>query len=345
MTPDPQAPSPNGHTRHVGRLVFAAVFFAMTMVLRSLSTHPGDAVLALNAVPVAIVAFEYGIWGGLLAAAVAFGSVVAWAQSRDLSTVGFLTRGGTYFLTGAVIGLFADRLRAAQDEANTFAGRVAYMRREQENARRATEQQRTRLARELHDVVAHSVSVMTVQASAARRIMDRSPGEAAQAVEAIERTGREALAEMRRMVGVLRPDDEGRAPEPQPGVSDLETLIEQMESTGLSVDMRVEGQPLDLPSSLDLSAYRIVQESLTNVLKHAGPVHAEVVLRYGSSDIEIEVIDEGTPSSTRSETRNAGHGLIGMRERAAMFGGELSVMRRPEGGFCVRAWLPVGSTS
>src|SRR3954465_7869540 len=127
MTPEPRAPSANGHTRHVGRLVFAAGFFAMTMVLRGFSTHPGDAVLALNAVPVAIVAFEYGVWGGLLAATVAFASVVAWAQTRDLSVVGYLTRGGTYFLTGTVIGLFADRLRAAQDEANTFATRVADM--------------------------------------------------------------------------------------------------------------------------------------------------------------------------------------------------------------------------
>jgi signal transduction histidine kinase len=345
MTPEPRPLSASGSTRHVGRLAFAAGFFAMTMVLRSFSTHPGDAVLALNAVPVAIVAFEYGVWGGLIAATVAFGSVVAWAQTRDLSTVGYLTRGGTYFLTGAVIGLFADRLRAAQHETTKFAERVADMRHEQEKARRATEEQRTRLARELHDVVAHSVSVMTVQASAARRVMERSPGAAAEAVEAIERTGREALAEMRRMVAVLRPEDDGRPFQPQPGVRDLETLIEQMESTGLSVDMRLEGRPRDLPPSLDLSAYRIVQESLTNVLKHAGPVHAEVVLRYGTSDIEIEVTDDGTVAAARSETRNGGHGVIGMRERAALFGGELSVTSRPEGGYCVRARLPVGSTS
>jgi signal transduction histidine kinase len=330
------------HARRTGRLIFAGVFFGLTMLLRSLSTHPGDAVLALNAVPVAIVAFEYGVWGGLIAAAVAFGSVVAWAQTRDLSTVGYLTRGGTYFLTGAVIGLFADRLRRAQAEATKFAARVTDLRREREQARRATEEQRRRLARELHDVVAHSVSVMTVQAAAARRIMELSPAEAAEAVEAIERTGREALSEMRRMVGVLRPLDEDGGLEPQPGVGDLSALIEQMESTGLSVDMRVEGQPRALPPSLDLSAYRIVQESLTNVLKHAGPVHAEVVLRYAGAELEIEVSDDGAARRAGSDGRS-GHGLIGMRERAALFGGELSVAPRPEGGFRVRARLPVGS--
>jgi len=342
MTPDMGAHT-DGSKRHVGRLVFAVVFFAATMLLRGLSTH--NSVLALNAVPVAIVAFEYGVWGGIAAATVAFASVVAWAQDRPIETISYVSRGAAYYLTAMVIGLSADRLREAQRETNRFAQRVADLRSEQEKARRATEDQRTRLARELHDVVAHSVSVMTVQASAARRIMERSPGEAAEAVEAIERTGREALAEMRRMVGVLRPADEGGAFQPQPGVSDLETLIEQMESTGLSVDMRVEGRPRDLPPSLDLSAYRIVQESLTNVLKHAGPVHAEVVLRYGSSDIEIEVTDEGATAPAPRETRNAGHGVIGMRERAALFGGELSVMQRAEGGFCVRARLPVGSTS
>ena len=342
MTSEPPLGSP-GHSGRVGRLAFAAVFFSLTMVLRAVSSNPGDAVLALNAVPVAIVAFEYGLRGGLIAAAVAFATVVAWAQTRSLSELGYVTRGGTYLATGAVVGLFADRLRRAQTDATKAAARVEELRREQEQTRRASDEQRTRLARELHDVVAHSVSVMTVQAAAARRVMQRAPGEAADAVEAIERTGREALAEMRRMVAVLRPRDEEEPLAPQPGVDDLAALIGQMESTGLSVDMRVEGRPRALPPSLDLSAYRIVQEALTNVLKHAGPVRTEVVLRYGGRDIEIEVSDDGALAHAPSQAPGAGHGLSGMRERAALFGGELSVGRRPEGGFCVRARLPVES--
>jgi signal transduction histidine kinase len=336
-----------GETGRTSRLIFAVVFFAMTMILRSLSKHPGDAVLSLNAVPVAIVAFEYGVKGGLIAAALAFGSVLLWSLDRPVSELGYMTRGGTYFVTGIVVGLFADRLREAQSVAEANAARVGQMQHEREQARRATEEQRTRLARELHDVIAHSVSVMTVQAAAARRVLERSPEEAEHAVAEIERTGREALAEMRRMVAVLRPADEpGRELEPQPGVEDLAALIEQMEAAGLRVRLHVEGDRHSLPSSLDLSAYRIVQEALTNVLKHAGPVAVDVTLRYEGGALEVEVADEGPGGgSPGAQPAPAGHGLIGMRERAALFGGELSTMRTPGGGFQVRARLPLESAS
>jgi signal transduction histidine kinase len=331
--------------RRTRRLAFAAAFFAATMALRAVSTHPGDAVLTLNAVPVAIVAFEYGLRGGLIAATIAFASVLFWAQTRSVPALGYFTRGGTYFIVGGVIGVFADRLRAAQAQATSSAARVAELGREREEARLATEEQRRLLARELHDVIAHSVSVMTVQAAAASRVLDRSPEEAGEAVAAIERTGREALAEMRRMVAVLRPPGTDGEIEPPRGVEELGALFEQMEATGLRVRLRVEGEQRSLPPSLNLSAYRIVQEALTNVLKHAGPVTADVVLRYGGTEIEVEVSDDGPEGARVQPSQAAGQGLIGMRERTAMFGGELSVVRKPDGGFRVLARLPVRSAS
>jgi signal transduction histidine kinase len=205
-------------------------------------------------------------------------------------------------------------------------------------ARWAVAEERGRIARELHDVVAHSVSVMVVQAGAARRSVAANPGQATAALTQIEATGRQALAEMRRLLGLLRDGQDGTAAlAPQPSLAHLDSLLAAAREAGLPVELAVEGEPRQLPAGIDLSAYRIVQEALTNSLKHAGPATATVRLRYGRKALEVQVSDDGRGARTNGD----GHGLIGMRERVALFGGVLEVGTRPGGGFQVAARLPL----
>jgi len=217
---------------------------------------------------------------------------------------------------------------------------------------------RQSVARELHDVIAHSVSVMVVQAGAARRVAATDPERAREAMASIEENGRQALTEMRRLVGMLR-KGEGAGFEsesalaPQPSLQQVETLVEQAREGGLRVLLRIEGEARPLPAAVDLSAYRIVQEALTNVRKHAGMATAQVRLRYGLDNLEVRVDDDGRgPAAVRRTPRedgdddkdgerDAGHGLLGMRERVALFGGDLRVGPRPGGGFRVEARLPL----
>jgi signal transduction histidine kinase len=205
-------------------------------------------------------------------------------------------------------------------------------------AREAVVAERTRIARELHDVVAHSVSVMVVQAQAGPRLL-AAPEDAREVFRSIEAVGREALVELRRLLGVLREGDEDAATAPQPGLGLLDTLLEQVREAGLRVDVRIEGEPVQLPPGIDLSAYRIVQEALTNTLKHAGLAEAEVVVRYGASMLELEVLDNGAGPGPR--LAGSGHGLVGMRERVALYGGVLEAGSRNGHGFAVRARLPL----
>ena len=206
------------------------------------------------------------------------------------------------------------------------------------SAREAVVAERARIAGELHDVVAHSVSVMVVQAQAGPRLL-ADPEQALGAFRSIETTGREALVELRRLLGVLRGGDERAATAPQPGLASLETLLEQVREAGLRVDLRIEGAPLQLPAGVDLSAFRIVQEALTNALKHAGRAEAEVIVRYGAGAVELEILDNGVGPGLRAD--GSGHGLVGMRERVALYGGSLEAGSRNGHGFAVRARLPV----
>ncbi|WP_030414994.1 sensor histidine kinase [Streptomyces sp. NRRL S-1448] len=215
-------------------------------------------------------------------------------------------------------------------------------------ARIAVAAERARIARELHDVVAHNVSVMVVQADGAAYVLDAAPEQTRQALETISGTGRQALAEMRRLLGVLRTGEQAEGGEyvPQPGVEQLTDLIDQVRGAGLPVDFRVEGEPRPLPSSVELTAYRIVQEALTNSRKHGGPdVAATVRLSYQDDDLELLVEDDGR--GARHELYESGgadglgHGLIGMRERVGMVGGTLIAGPRPGGGFRVSAVLPL----
>jgi signal transduction histidine kinase len=211
----------------------------------------------------------------------------------------------------------------------------------EERARLAVAEERARIARELHDVVGHSVSVMTVQASAVRRLLNPEQEREREALLIVEQTGREAMAEMRRMVGVLRRPEEAPALAPQPSLEHLEKLVEQAREAGLPVSLKVEGDAVQLPAGVDLTAYRLVQEGLTNALKHARADHAEVLVRYADGNVELTVTDDG---SGEGGGDSGGHGLVGMRERVSVYGGELEAGPRPEGGFRLRARLPVGST-
>jgi signal transduction histidine kinase len=229
-----------------------------------------------------------------------------------------------------------------------IAGRAVRQRRlnerelELEKGRAATSivEERARIARELHDVVAHSISVMVVQARGGRRVLESEPADAREALAVIESTGQQALDEMRRLVGMLRSGDETLPLAPQPSLSELGTLVEQVRAAGLPVELAVEGEARDLPPGVDLSAFRIVQEALTNALTHAGPARARVVLRYLADDLELEISDDGRGNGGAS---GSGYGLVGMRERVSVYGGELQAGRHPEGGYTLRVRLPLGS--
>jgi signal transduction histidine kinase len=214
----------------------------------------------------------------------------------------------------------------------------------EELARQAVAEERLRLARELHDVVAHAMSVIAVQSGVGAHVASSHPQEASKALAAIEATSRAALTELRRMLGVLRQDSEPRGSlAPVPGLADMDSLLAETAKAGLAVRLRVEGTPSPLPAGIDLSAYRIVQEALTNVVRHAGPAHAQVRICYRDQDVTVEVTDDGRGAVTSvSDGRpGTGHGLIGIRERVAAFGGDLEVGPRPGGGFRVAARLPL----
>jgi signal transduction histidine kinase len=222
------------------------------------------------------------------------------------------------------------------DEARDRATRAE--REREDRALAAVAEERARIARELHDVVGHSVSVMTVQASGVRRLLRPDQEREREALLIVERTGREALAEMRRMVGVLRRPEEAPALAPQPSLEHLDRLVEQARDSGLPVELRVQGEAVELPAGVDLTAYRLVQEGLTNAIKHARATHAEVVVNYGDGQIEVTVSDDGKGVGNGD---GGGHGLVGMRERVSVYGGELDAGPQPGGGYRLRAKLPV----
>jgi signal transduction histidine kinase len=240
------------------------------------------------------------------------------------------------FTIAWIIGFAVGEKYREVDEAKERAD--AAEREREERARRAVADERARIARELHDVVGHSVSVMTVQASAVRRLLEPDQEQVGEALEVVEQTGREALAEMRRMVGVLRHAEEAPALAPQPSLGEIERLVQHARDRGLPVELFVEGDPVDLPTGIDLTAYRLVQEGLTNAIKHARAQQAEVVIRYEDGHVELTVSDDG---SGGGDGGGSGHGLVGMRERVTVYGGELEAGPRPEGGFRLRARLPV----
>ena len=239
--------------------------------------------------------------------------------------------------------LLGRAIRRGERRARELGMRAERLERErEEQARAAVIDERARIARELHDVVAHGVSVMVVQAGAARSMLPWEDDATRAQLQSIEGIGRQALTEMRHMLEMLR-DDAELALEPLPGIGQLDALVAAARDANLPVEVRIDGEPHPLPPGIDLTAYRIVQEALTNAIKHAGPATAQVTVRYCPDALELEVADDGAGAS-RATGNGGGHGLIGMRERTALYGGELRVGPRDDGaGYLVRVRLPVAS--
>jgi signal transduction histidine kinase len=250
----------------------------------------------------------------------------------DVGMLAFLVIGA--WVTGRLV-----ERRSGQAAKMTERAERLEREREQQEAE-ALARERGRIARELHDIIAHSVSVMVIQAGAAEQLLTSDPPQARESLQSVQELGRSTVDELRRMLGILREDPQEVSLNPQPRMAGLPGLIRQLREAGLPVEMRVEGTQLDLPPGVDLSAFRIVQEALTNTLKHAQPARAQVLVRYGGGMLDLEIVDDGTP---RTHGRDGhGHGLVGMRERAALYGGDFAAGPRPGGGYAVRARLPVG---
>ena len=269
-----------------------------------------------------------------------------WAVAATVVAIGVMVLNGPRWEVIAGVALLAvyaaawalgDNMRTRRAYLHGLEEKADRLERERiANVRRATAEEQARIARELHDVIAHSVSVMVVQAAAAGDIFDTNPARAREALASIESTGRTALAELRRLLGTMRHGDVSYAP--QPGLSGLDDLADHVRAAGIEVDVRVEGASAPLAAGVDLAAYRIVQEALTNTLKHAAATRATVTVRHLVSRIELEVVDDGV-AATRGD--GTGHGIIGMRERASLYGGEIRAEPLATGGFGVFATLPV----
>jgi signal transduction histidine kinase len=315
---------------------------ASGLVFATLGLLPPIALGPAILVAIYSVAAYGGRWVSLAGLVVAeLGLAAVWLTPAMLERSSFLFFMG-FIAVAWVLGHFVgDRqVYVAQLEERTAELEQA----REELARRAVAEERLRLARELHDVVAHAMSVIAVQSGVGAHVADSRPEEVGKALAAIEVTSRGALEELRRLLGVLRQDSEVQASlTPVPGLANLDSLLAEVGKAGLAVRVRVEGTPLQLPAGVDLSAYRIVQEALTNVVKHAGPAHAEVTIGYRDQEVTVEVTDDGrgaVPPASDGRV-GTGHGLIGMRERVAVFGGYLQVGPRPGGGFRVAARLPL----
>jgi signal transduction histidine kinase len=234
-----------------------------------------------------------------------------------------------------IAGLAGRNLRRRTSKLDERAD--ALEREEAERAAAAAEAERRRIARELHDIIQHSLGVLVLQAGAAEQVLERDPERAREALRSIRATGQEAIGEMGTLLGVIRGGPE-TSHEPQPSLADIERLIAKTRDAGLDAELEIEGKRRALPAALELSAFRIVQEGLTNALKHAGPAHARVLLRFGEHELEVEVLDDGAGSG---DGRGGRRGLAGIGERVAIFSGELEAGPRPDGGWRLRAALPL----
>ena len=334
---------------------------AVTAPLALHRRYPVAVVLVTGAAVVGYAAGHWSAFPGYPAFALVFLVSLHSARGRGLLALGVLTVAlgvaiglqssptvtvGTWFTTVlalVVAWLAGDNLRARQERLQAVQARARRLEVEKEQrAHRAVAEERLRIARELHDVVAHSMSVIAVQAGVANHVIDSRPELARQALATVETTTRSALVEMRRLLGVLRqPDEPSAALAPSPGLADVPRLVAQFAEAGLPVEVTVSGEAEDVPDGVDLSAYRIVQEGLTNVLRHGGP-KATVTIEHRPGLVRVAVGDDGADRPPRGEP---GHGLIGMRERVAVFGGTLTARPRPGGGFDLDATLPYAAVT
>jgi signal transduction histidine kinase len=296
-------------------------FFALVLALYSVAAHANRTQALLG--------------GGVVGAAVLWADVPRLRDGAPWDDVV-----PAWFVLAALWG-FGRWMRRRRREVQELHERTSMLElTREEDARAAVAAERARIARELHDLVAHSMGVIVIQSQAAQRVLRHDPTAAEQALTSIESTGRQGMAEMRRLLDVLIGAEETAPLAPQPGLQHLDALVEKVRSAGLPVDVSVRGEQRPLPPGVDLAAYRIVQESLTNTLRHAGVARASVSLRYHRAGVDVEVSDDGRSGEAPGST---GRGLIGMRERVALYGGTLDAGPRSGGGFLVRASLPVES--
>ena len=337
--------------RHATDVTFLAIVFAGYSAV-AYSRFRGAAVLSMF--PAAVLVTVAFWTGGPTTFSVTPVSVLGPPGPRPHGVPGFTPlQAAPWRLAGLVVAFSLVSI-AVVGNAMHARDRLRRLRAEHDAAtRRALEQERARIAGELHDVVTHNVSVMIVQAGAARQVLTESPDAATEALLAVESSGRAAMTELRHLLGLLSPGETpageprpgGEDLRPQPGLGQLRSLVDRVSAAGLPVELRVGGLPRDLPPGLDLAAFRVVQEALTNVIKHAGKPPTSVRLDYGDSDLVIEVADAGRPIPAVGPAVTAapgcGRGLLGLRERTALYGGDLSAGPRLGGGWLVRARMPV----
>ncbi|MFZ4182269.1 sensor histidine kinase [Streptomyces pseudogriseolus] len=331
------------------RMLLLALGVGLAQLVLDVATGPADFALLVIVYTVAAVgarwASRVALAAGLCAAPLA---QLRWPSPHS-STFENVALSIILAVPFALAWVLGDSIRTRRAYFAQLEERAARLEKEREaQAKVAVAAERARIARELHDVVAHNVSVMVVQADGAAYVLDAAPDQAKKALETISGTGRQALAEMRRLLGVLRTGEHQEAGEyvPQPGLQQIEDLVEQCRESGLPVDFKVEGTPRELPRGVELTAYRIVQEALTNTRKHGGPnAGASVRLVYFDDGLGLLVEDDGkgAPHELYEEGGfdGQGHGLIGMRERVGMVGGTLDAGPRPGGGFRISALLPL----
>jgi signal transduction histidine kinase len=353
----------DGSDKHLHGTTWLMALWAAVFVLPLLARRrfPFGAAAAVFVIGVAgsiwngtLVTYAGGNFIGVLMATFLFG--LLWERERSLIGLGIALAAAAFVvhndpnqndigdfggvaLAFTIAWLAGLALGSQLKTAASAVERADRLEREREaEARAAVAEERARIARELHDIVGHSVSVMTVQASAVRRLLRDDQEREREALITVEETGRAALAEMRRLVGVLRRPEDAPALAPQPSLEHIEKLVEQTREAGLPTELKVEGDASRLPAGIDLTAYRLVQEGLTNALKHSRATHAEVHVRYADGSVELVVSDNG---SGNGKGDGGGHGLVGMRERVSVIGGELAAGPRQNGGYELRARLPV----
>jgi signal transduction histidine kinase len=321
----------------------AVVFGGIQVLLGARPITTDLSILILLYTLAAYTPRRVSVWGLAVCLVGSAVGIARWTTMAGRPILDWLTVGAVLFAGPALLAwVLGDSMRYRRAYYASLEDRAARLERERDaQARVAVVAERARIARELHDVIAHNVSVMVVQADGASYALATDPARAKEALAAISATGRQALAEMRRLLGVLRREDEETRPglTPQPGIGELGELLDQARIAGLPVSFSVEGVPRPLPGGAALTAYRIVQESLTNTRKHAGPVaSASVVLRYSTDALVLAISDDGRGAAAPD---GAGHGLTGMRERVAVYGGSVVAGPRPGGGFEVVATLPL----
>ena len=326
------------------RFPFAAPVFTFAVQAAASAADP-----ALGVETTALVALLLSFWvvgaenergQAIAGAAIGFASI---AVVAELDVRVGLENSVWGVILGSVVCLIAYALQQRAKRAAELEERASRLERElEERAHAEVLAERTRIARDLHDLVAHSVSLMTVQAGAARLLLPADPARARESLRSVEETGREALADLRRLFGIVRSEEGDSALTPQPGLARLDALVEQSRTAGLPVEVAIEGKRRMLPPGVELTAYRIVQEALTNALKHAGPARAQVTIRYGREVLDLEITDDGRRTRNGEGT---GHGLVGMRERVALYGGEFEAGPRRRDGYAVHARLPIEAES